>query len=153
MPSDLLLLTMTGAKVACACDVRASSELVKRLGTGSYLAIVRGRPGATGRYAISLRLRRPTTVGVRIAPTGQGRAVTVAATVSPKAGGRFTFELQRFDALSGWQFSRASRRTAVAGKARLVIPPAQGRWRIRARYTGSLGASPSTGGWVLIPAR
>lgn len=151
VPVDLLLLTPSGARVACACDGRFSATIVQRLGRGTFYAIVRGRPGATGRYSVSLRLRRPTTLGVRLAGGGKGRAVTATATVSPAVGGRFVFELQQLDPLSGWHFSRAVKRAVVAGKARLVIPPAQGRWRIRARYTGSLGASPSTSGWVQLP--
>ena len=154
MPSDLMLLTGSGAKVACGCEGRSSSTIVQRLGVGSYFAIVRGRPGASGRYVISLRLRRTTSVALRVTgPKGTPRAArTAAATVSPKAGGRVVFEIEQFDPLSGWHFERAIKRTAAEGRARIVIAPTQGRWRIRARYTGSLASSPSTSVWVQIVA-
>ncbi len=151
MPADLLLLSGSGTRVACACGGLASSTLAERLGVGTYFAVVRGRPGATGTYAISLRIRRPTTVVLRLTrPPGAKGARMVAAIVSPKAGGRFVFELDQFDPLSGWHFARAMRRSAVAGQARVIVAPSQGRWRVRARYTGSLSSSPSTSGWAQI---
>ena len=55
-PTDLLLLSPTGATIACACEGAISSTVAKRLGRGTFFAVVRGRPGATGRYA---RLRAP----------------------------------------------------------------------------------------------
>ena len=151
-PTDLLLLSPTGARVACGCEGAIGSTVAKRLGRGTFFAVVRGRPGATGRYDVSVRLRRPTTVAVRWASAGAGDG-TAAATVSPAAGGRVVFELQRFDPLSGWHFSRSMKRSLQSGKTRTGVAVGQGRWRIRARYTGSLGASPSTSGWMLIPGR
>ena len=152
MPADLLLLAGSGARVACACDGRTSSTVAERLGVGTYYAVVRGRPGATGKYAISLRVRRPTTVVLRLKrPHGAKGTLVAAAIVSPKAGGRFVFELDQFDPLSGWHFARATRRSAVDGRAYVTVAPSQGRWRVRARYTGSLASSPSTSRWAQIP--
>ena len=148
-PTDLLLLSPTGATIACACEGAISSTVAKRLGRGTFFAVVRGRPGASGGYAVSVRLRRPTAVSVRWVGAGAGHG-TAAATVSPAAGGRVVFELQRFDPLSGWHFWRSIKRSLQSGKTRTGVAVGQGRWRIRARYTGSLGASPSTSGWVLI---
>jgi hypothetical protein len=149
MPADILLLASSGARVACACDGHTSSTVAQRLGVGTYYAVVRGRPNASGKYAISLRIRHPTSVVLRLTrPQGTKGALLAAAIVSPKAGGRFVFELDQFDPLSGWHFAKAIRRTAVAGQARIVVAPSQGRWRLRARYTGSLGSSPSTSSWV-----
>jgi hypothetical protein len=149
--SDLLLLSDSGARIACACDGGRSSTVVQRLATGGYFAVVRGRPGATGTYTISLRLRGPTSVALRVTrPKGAGAALTAVGIVSPRAVGRFVFELEHFDPLSGWHFARATRRTVVAGQARVTIAPREGRWRIRARYTGSLSSSPSLSGWAQI---
>ena len=147
-PTDLLLLGPTGATIACACEGRISSTVAKRLGRGTFFVIVRGRPGSTGRYHVSVRLRRPTTVSVRWAGAAAGHG-TAAAMVSPAVGGRVVFELQRFDPLSGWHFSRSMKRSLHSGKARTGVAVGQGRWRIRARYTGSIGATPSRSAWVL----
>jgi hypothetical protein len=151
--SDLLLLSSSGAKVACACDGLRSSTVVQRLGVGSYFAVVRGRPGASGTYVISLRLRRPTSVALRVTrPKGTGVALTAVGIISPPVAGRFVFELEHFDPLSGWHFVKATRRQVVAGQARVALAPTEGRWRIRARFTGSLSSSPSTSGWAQIVA-
>ena len=88
--ADLLVLDDRGKRLACACDGLKRGTVVRRLGAGRYFAIVRGRPGASGRYSISLRLRAPTTTKVRLTRTdGAKPALSVGATVAPAvAAGR-----------------------------------------------------------------
>ena len=50
-------------------------------------------------------------------------------------------QIDRFDPLTGWHFHRLVR-VPVGGSASWV-PPAEGRWRVRARFLGTRTASPS----------
>ena len=51
-------------------------------------------------------------------------------------------EIDRFDPLTGWQFSRLVRLHAPGGSFAWT-PPAAGRWRARARFLGTRNASGS----------
>jgi hypothetical protein len=55
--------------------------------------------------------------------------------------GGVTYQVDRLDPLEGWVFNRMI--TVQLGKPITWRPPALGRWRIRARYLGSLKFSPS----------
>ena len=151
-PADLLLLSSTGKQIACACDGRKSSMIVQRLDSGSYFAVVRGRPGASGSYAISLRIRQPTSTTVHVTRTTANRKIlSIAARVSPPAtSGRVVCEVEHFDPLSGWHFAHATTHRVAAGKAHFTISPTEGRWRVRTRYAGSLSSSPSVSSWAEI---
>ena len=151
-PADLLLLSNTGKQIACACDGRRSSTVVQRLDSGSYFAVVRGRPGASGSYAISLRIRQPTSTTVRVTrATANRKILSIAARVSPPAtSGRVVCEVEHFDPLSGWHFAHTTTHRIAAGKAHFTINPTEGRWRVRTRYTGSLSSSPSVSSWAQI---
>lgn len=151
-PSDLLLLSNSGKQIACACDGDRSSTIVQRLDSGSYFAVVRGRPGAAGSYAISLRMRQPTSTAVRVTRAAANRKIlSIVARVSPSAkAGRVVCEVEHFDPLSGWHFAHATTHRIAAGQGRFTISPTEGRWRVRARYAGSLSSSPSVSGWTEI---
>ena len=75
-----------------------------------------------------------------------GRAVVVSAKVSPaRSGGRVRFRVDRFDPLQGWVFARFL--SAQVGIARVTwIPPSVGRWRVAARFLGTITRSPSRSG-------
>jgi hypothetical protein len=148
--TDLLLLNEEGKQLACACDGLKRAALVQRIAAGTYFAVIRARPGETGTYWVSLRLRRPTTTSVRLAPgTGGGTAMSTVATVSPKsAGGRLVFELEHFDPLTRWHFVLATKRAVGTGGVAFVLVPQAGGWRIRARYLGTLSASASVSDWI-----
>lgn len=144
--ADLLLFDGRGKQLACACDGLAHASMIERLAPGSYLAVVRARPAETGAYALTLRLREPTTTAVRLT-SADGLALT--ATVRPAAvGGRIVFELDRFDPLSGWQFAAAASHAVAHDGTVFSLRLAVGAWRVRARYGGTLTASASVSGWI-----
>jgi hypothetical protein len=147
--ADLLVLDDTGRELACACNGRTSATIVKRLGRGTYYAVVRGIPDASGRYVLSYRRRTPTRTSLRLTPSPGSRGLSTLATISPKsAKGRLVFELQRFDPLTGWHFTRATTRKTSRAVARVTIAPRIGSWRARVRYAGTLTWSPSVSGWI-----
>jgi hypothetical protein len=147
--ADLLVLDDTGKELACACEGRASATIVKRLGRGTYYAVVRGVPNARGRYILSFRLRVPTATSLRLTPSPGSRGLSATASIAPKtAKGRVVFELERYDPLSGWHFSRTTTKRIGGGAPRMAIAPRIGSWRIRVRYVGTLTWSPSVSGWI-----
>lgn len=147
--ADLVILDDTGKELACACDGRTSATIVKRLGRGTYFAVVRGVPGASGSYRLSFRMRVPTSTGVRLTSSPRSRGLAALAAISPhSAKGRVAFELERFDPLTGWHFSRVATARTLRGLSRVALPPRIGSWRVRVRYAGTLTWSPSVSGWI-----
>jgi hypothetical protein len=55
-------------------------------------------------------------------------------------------QVDRFDPLTGWHFNRLLR--VSAGSSTTWAPPAEGRWRLRATYKGTIEASPSRSGYA-----
>lgn len=145
--ADLLLLDERGKQVACACDGLERASIVQRLAPGSYLAIVRGRPTETGAYALTLRLREPTATTVRLASTGPRLALVTGVRPSG-VGGHLVLELERFDPLTDWHFVATVAHAAAPGGTTFTLTPKLGGWRVRARYTGTLSASPSVSEWI-----
>jgi hypothetical protein len=148
--ADLLVLDEKGKQLACACDGLRRATIAERLAPGSYFAVVRGRPGETGNYRLSLRLRNPTTTSVALTRRqGALPALSTLARISPgTTTGRIVFELERFDPLTKWHFVKAGKSTLNAGVAQSSILPRPGAWRVRARFSGTLSASPSVSDWI-----
>ena len=148
--ADLLIFDRRGRQLACACDGLTHASIVKRVAAGGYLAVVRARPAETGSYVLSLRLREPTGMTVRLTSSAATPSrLALVANVRPAAvGGRLAFELDRFDPLSGWQFVATTSHAVVHGGTVFTLPPALGAWRLRARYEGTLSASPSVSSWI-----
>jgi hypothetical protein len=148
--ADLLLLDEKGKRLACSCDGLARTSLVQRLSAGSYLAIVRGRPAETGRYALTLRLREPTAATVKLsaAPGTAARLALVTEVRPADTGGRLVLELERFDPLTDWHFVTTVSHAVAAGGTTFTLTPKIGGWRVRARYSGTLSASPSVSDWI-----
>ncbi len=145
--ADLLLLDEKGKQLACSCDGLERTSIVQRLATGSYLAIVRSRPAEAGRYALTLRLREPTTTTVRL--TAMGRHLALVTGVRPSGvGGHLVLELERFDPLSDWHFVATVAHAVSAGGTTFTLTPKIGGWRVRARYSGTLSASASVSDWI-----
>jgi len=145
---SLLLLTDTGGRVA-----GGTNEIRRRLSTGRYVVAVRGAVGtAGGRYALSLVIRQLTSTSLRSsgAEISPGSSVTLTvATSPPPDGGTIELEIDRFDPLTGWHFSRLVRLHAPGGGFTWT-PPAPGRWRARATFLGTLRFSSSRSGYVLL---
>jgi hypothetical protein len=59
--------------------------------------------------------------------------------------GLVELQVDRLDPIAGWQFARTFRpRVGAGGVARQSWrPPTLGRWRVRATFLGTFGASPS----------
>ncbi len=148
--ADLLLLDERGKRLACGCDGLERTSVEQRLPAGSYLAIVRSRPAETGRYALSLRLREPTTATVKLAAAaGSASRLSLVTGVRPaNVGGNLVLELERFDPLTGWHFVATVRHAVATGGTTFTLTPKVGAWRVRARYSGTLSASPSDSGWI-----
>jgi hypothetical protein len=152
--ADLLLLDDAGDQVASAAYGHKSATLTRRLEAGRYYAVVRARPGQSGTYAISLRLRGPTVTGLRLTRGEDEHGLAAVAPVTPAVhGGRVVFELERLDPLTGWHFVRATRRPVVDGRAELAVPAIAGRWRLRAGYNRTVVSSSSTSDWIEFGVR
>jgi hypothetical protein len=88
-----------------------------------------------------------TSSGAEITP---GSSVTfTVATSPPPDGGGIKLQIDRFDTLTGWQFSRLIRLQAPGGSFTWT-PPAPGRWRARASFLGTLRSSPSRSGYAFV---
>jgi hypothetical protein len=150
---DLFLLSDSGRRIACACDQAGSVKVRQRLGPGHYYALVRAHKHSRGTYALSLLIREITSTTLSISPTAasRGRTVTLSAHVATSAGS-VTIEIDRFDPLQGWVFSKLFRVSAgSSGSASLSWqPPSEGRWRARASFLGTRTASPSQSGYVVL---
>jgi hypothetical protein len=148
--ADLLIFDGRGRQLACACDGLTHASIVEGLPVGSYLAVVRGRPAATGGYVLTFRLREPTGMAVRLtAPADAPARLALVAIVRPAAvGGRLALELDRFDPLSGWQFVATTSHVVAHGGTVFTLRPTLGAWRVRARYEGTLSTSPSVSNWI-----
>ena len=112
----------------------------RQLGPGRYVVAVGGGSGA---YSVSLLIRDITRTALRLPPgvVAPGQAVSLRPEVTPAAGGVTELQVDRFDPLTGWHFHRLIR-VPVGGSVSWV-PPAEGRWRVRARFLGTRTASPS----------
>jgi hypothetical protein len=134
--TTLTLLRDSGYRIGTGSLVR------RTLGPGRYVVAVRGEGKAT-RYALSLLVRRitRTTLTVSDAAPGLRQPVELRPSVDPVAGGRVDLSIERFDPLTGWHFHRLYR--IGTQKSVWWTPPAGGRWRVRARFLGTIGESPS----------
>jgi len=130
------------------------SSLRRRLEPGRYVVAVTasfGDPGA--RYELSLLIREITSTTLRLAAAtvSPGSPVTLRPEVANAAAGTVEIQIDRFDPLTGWHFNRLLR--VPAGGSTTWTPPAEGRWRLRATYKGTIDASPSRSGYVRLLVR
>jgi hypothetical protein len=130
------------------------SSLRRRLDPGRYVVAVTASFGDPGRrYELSLLIREITSTALRLptAAVAPGSPVTIRPEVSKAAGGTVQIQIDRFDPLTGWHFNRLLR--VAAGGSTTWTPPAEGRWRLRATYKGTVDASPSRSGYALLLVR
>jgi hypothetical protein len=146
---DLLVLTDTGRRVACACGDSGALRLHERLRPGHYFAVVRSREKSGGSYQLQLLIRTITTTSVlisgsRFAQAPPGTAVTLGVNVtSAERGGPVRLQFDRLDPLAGWQFSTLfGVRVGPSGSTTATwTPPTVGHWRVRAVFVGTPFAS------------
>ena len=125
------------------------SSLRRRLEPGRYVAAVTGSVGDPGAsYELSLLVREITSTALRLAAAtvAPGSPVTLRPEVAKGSGGTIEIQIDRFDPLTGWHFNRLLR--VPTGGSTTWAPPAEGRWRLRATYKGTIEASPSRSGYA-----
>ena len=105
------------------------------------------------RYRLRLLIREITATTLRLATSTvvPGAAVLLRPEVVNASSGAIVIQIDRFDPLTGWHFNRLLRTTVGSGVS--WAPPAEGRWRLRASFRGTIDASPSRGGYVHLLVR
>jgi hypothetical protein len=145
---SIVLLTDSGARLGSAGD-----EVRRQLDRGRYVVAVRAEAGAPAtKYVLSLVIRRltTTTLAASAAEVAPGAAVMLTITTTPRPdSGKVKVQVDRFDPLGGWQFARMIE-IGVGQGSLTWIPPALGRWRVRATFTGTLTFSPSRSGYANV---
>lgn len=125
------------------------AQVRRRLGPGRYVvAVTAGFGEPASRYSLALLIREITATTLPLASTNvePGTPIVLAPEVAHAATGRVEVQIDRFDPLTGWHFNRMLR--LAVGEARSWMPPAEGRWRLRAAFAGTIAASPSRSGYV-----
>ena len=148
---DLILLSESGRRIACACDEESDEEIALRTRRGRYyIAVTAGGGRTKGSYVLTrasklLTSTRLTVNGRGSATVSPGRAVRLTANVRPSTGGPTEIVVERFDPLEGWQFQRSFRLRARGGRAVASYrPPSEGSYRARAVFKGTRSAARST---------
>jgi hypothetical protein len=144
-------LLRAGGKVLA----RGSDTIERRVGPGRYFALVRAGRRESGSYVLRRVSRTITNTrinvnGQRTAKSPPGRDATIGVRVGPGEAGPVIIRIERFDPVHGWQFVRTVRvRASSSGAAAVRFhPPSVGRWRMRASFLGTRGASPSQSGYA-----
>ena len=121
----------------------------RQLAPGRYVVAVSASPGGPSvRYALSLLVREITSTTLRLAAAtvSPGTTVVLQPLVEKARAGLVEIQVDRFDPLTGWQFNRLLR--VPVGGSVSWRPPAEGRWRLRASFRGTIDASPSSSGYA-----
>jgi len=127
------------------------STFRRQLPPGRYVVAVTAPFGtASVRYRLALLIRQITSTSLRLTAStvDPGTSVVLSPVVQNAGAGAIEIQIDRFDPLSGWQFNRILR-LAVGGSV-TWRPPAEGRWHLRASFRGTIDASPSRSGHVLL---
>ena len=128
-----------------------SSSFRRQLAPGRYVvAVTTAFGGANVGYTLTLLVREITSTSLRLdaATIAPGTSVVLRPVVAKASSGFVSIQVDRFDPLTGWQFNRLLR-VRVGGSASWQ-PPAEGRWRLRATFRGTVDASPSRSGYALL---
>ena len=145
----LVVVTEDGSRIG------GEAQGVRRtLDPGRYVVAVTAAPSTpSGAYRLSLLVRdlTATTLAVPSMTISEGAAITLHPVVTPAATGVITLQIDRFDPLTGWQYTSLTR--IQAGGSQTWTPPSAGTWRVRASYLGSSTASPSRSEYVTVTVR
>jgi hypothetical protein len=150
---DLQVLDDGGRVVACECGEVGSVALRQQLAPGTYYAAVQARGRSGGAYRLSLLIRPMTSTSLWTSATQvtPGQAVRFSAQVSSGGSGVVEFQVDRFDPLQGWVFSRRYSVRASGGAASATwVASETGRWRVRATFLGTGTASPSRSAYRFV---
>jgi hypothetical protein len=153
--ADVRLEVSGGLRFALVRDDGARlgefSTFRRQLAPGRYVVAVTAPFGTVGvGYRLALLIREITTTSLRLsaATVAPGTRVVLSAVVGKASAGTIAIQIDRFDPLTGWQFNRILR--VQVGRTVSWRPPAEGRWRLRASFRGTVDASPSRSGHVLL---
>lgn len=155
---DLLLLNETGRRMACACTGKGRQALREHIPAGRYYAAVRSRSKSSGAYDLQLFVRDVTATSVLAGGTSftevpPATPVTITVSVSSAShGGPVRLEIDQFDPLAGWHFSKVIPGQVGADGTFVTqwVPPAVGHWRAKARFVGTPFSSFSESGYARI---
>jgi hypothetical protein len=153
---DLELLNEKGREIACECDGSGGETLNQELKPGRFYAVVRANTNAHGRFTLVRQSRtitrtRITIAGRRAGQSSPGETVPIAISVAPSAVGPVTVTIERFDPVSGWQYSRTDHVRTTDGSVKIAFqPPTSGRWRASATFDGTRQASPSASDFATL---
>jgi len=156
---DLQLLGAEGERRARASTETGAGKLRRQLDEGEYYFALRAVDQSAGRYRVALLVREITTTAVAFNGSAEARStlsgsVALEVRVLPEAaaGGVVRLQLDRFDPIEGWQFSRTFTTRAGSNGSAAVYwkPPTVGRWRFHAVYMGTRAASPSSSGYACL---
>ncbi len=144
----LVLLSDSGSRVS-----GSGKQIRRQLDRGRYVVAVRGEIGLPATtYTLGLVIRRLTATTLKASatevPPGAAVTLTLATTPAPDAG-VVKLQVDRFDPLAGWVFSRMIEVRVGTGSITWV-PPALGRWRARATFMGTVTFSPSRSDYVYL---
>jgi hypothetical protein len=150
---NLQLRNQNGNVIECQCGGSGSQTLQHQLVPGRYYAVVSVRDATAGNFTLVRESRTITSTSLSFSSTkaapGEGLGINVK--VSPAASGPVTVDIERFDPVFGWQFYRQSQAFVSEGLATISFtPPAVGRWRANATYSGSRTSSPSAVGFSYL---
>jgi hypothetical protein len=130
------------------------SSVRRQLAPGRYVvAVTAGLGEPRVAYTLALLVRAITTSSLRLEPTTSepGSVVSIRPAVANATSGVVEIQIDRFDPLTGWHFNRLLR--IRVGESAGWAPPNEGRWRLRARFTGTVEASPSRSGYAHLVVR
>jgi hypothetical protein len=142
--AQLSLLTTGGRRIATEED-----GVDRQVPKGRYVVAVTAGGLAGGRYTLTRTTRTITRTSIAIdgrrdARSTPGRSTRIGLATSPRVSGPVTVTIERFDPLAGWMFHRQIRTEVRDGRGAVPFtPPATGRWRARASFTGTRTAAPS----------
>jgi hypothetical protein len=121
-------------------------QLERPLAAGRYLLTVQGTLGKKASdYTVAFAVRQRTVATIR-APRGELPSnvpadIHVALNPAPTTG-VIVVRIERYDETDGWVFAKAITVSVPGGPVQWE-PPTPGRWRVSARYDGSLSFSAS----------
>jgi hypothetical protein len=151
-PFDLKLLDDKGRYLQCNCGSRGEETIRRQIRPGTYYVVVQAEQFGVGPFTLSLQVRTVTHVNVTFDSRGfervrPGRAIQIAAHITPAVSGPVTIEVEFFDPVEHWQFYRYYHVMAVSGVAKMpFVPPHIGYWRASLSFDGTSTAAPATSG-------
>jgi hypothetical protein len=150
---NLQLRNQNGNVIECQCGGSGAQTLQHQLVSGRYYAVVSVRDATAGNFTLVRESRTITSTSLSFSPANAtlGQEVAINVKVSPAASGPVVLDIERFDPVFGWQFYRQAQAFVSEGVATVSFtPPAVGRWRANATYSGSRTSSPSAVGFSYL---